>query len=191
MKNPQSVNAHAGSVSSSLSAASAWRLACFALLVGIVVVGVSSMKNAGVQRTVIVPYGRFSANSFAKVTGDIEQDSAYLTLLARADISALLDWQPRTVAQQIGAFLTRLTPSAYGRFNVDLMNKAQKYAEMNSSETFYLQRIEFVPPSSIVMEGALERYAGSERELTSDVKYKFTYAQSNGVYALDNVETPK
>jgi hypothetical protein len=213
---PQQTN-YAGGVHDALRAASAWRLVAMVLsIVSIVTIGMA-LRASGTQRTVLVPYGMYSANNQVTVDGSL-RDADYLMLLARADASALLDWQPRTVERQIEAFLSRLTPGAYSRYNLTLRSEAKKYAELNASEVFYPSSVSFTPPNQVVLTGAILRYIGeqkgelpglpasgtdpastpagpsAESDITksgvaSQVTYTFTYVESNGVYGLDKVET--
>lgn len=217
MKAPAPV--YSGAVHDSLRAASAWRLACYALVAALILVAATAMHASSAQRTVLVPYGMYFANDSVKVDGS-QRDADYLTLLARSDASALLVWQPKTVVRQIEVFLGRLTPGAYARYNLDLRTEAKKYEDLNASEVFYPSKITFQPPSSVVLEGSVMRWIGEKpvtaaaalagaagvtpaapaqgkpgaatdpsSVVTSPATYTFVYAESNGVYGLDKVET--
>lgn len=211
---------YSGAVHDSLRAASAWRMACYALVAALILVAATALHASSAQRTVLVPYGMYTANNEVKVDGS-ERDADYLTLLARSDASQLLVWQPKTVVRQIEVFLGRLTPGAYARYNLDLRTQAKKYEDLNATEVFYPSKITFVPPSSVVMEGSVMRWIGEKPiadpndpaassgapgapptrpnqpgaaadkadVVTSPATYTFVYAESNGVYGLDKVET--
>ncbi len=166
---------YAGAVQQSVRAVAAWRLACFVLAIAVVSISAVAMHASGVQRTVLVPYGLYSANSAVKVEGRPDKDGQYLALLARADIATMLNWQPKTISTQLDAFLTRLSPAAYARYNLDLRNTATKYAH--------------APPDSVVLSGELDRYTGETRSTHTPATYTFHYTQANGVYAIDRVET--
>ena len=180
---------YAGAVQTSVRAVAAWRLACFVLAVAVVAIAAVAMHASGVQRTVLVPYGLYSANGSVKVEGRPDQDGQYLALLARADIATMLDWQPTTISTQLDVFLTRLSPAAYARYNLDLRNTATRYAQLNVSEAFYLQKVEYDAPDRIVLSGELDRYTGETRSTHTPATYTFHYTQANGVYAIDRVET--
>jgi TraE protein. len=183
---------YSGAVQQSLRAVAAWRLAAFVLTIGVVSMAVAAMHASSVQRTVLVPYGLISANGSVQVEGKPETDGTYLAILARADASTMLDWQPKTIKRQLNAFLTRLTPNAYGRYNLNLRNTAQKYSQMNVSESFYPNHIEYLPPFGVQVSGLLVRYAGDgSKQTQTTATYTFHYAISNGVYAIDSVETAK
>lgn len=180
---------YAGAVQQSVRAVAAWRLACFVLAIAVVSISAVAMHASGVQRTVLVPYGLYSANGAVKVEGRPDRDGQYLALLARADIATMLNWQPKTISTQLDAFLTRLSPAAYARYNLDLRNTATKYAHLNIAEVFYLQKVEYTPPNSVVLSGELDRYTGETRSTHTPATYTFHYSQANGVYAIDRVET--
>lgn len=184
MKNP-----YAGAVQQSIRAAAAWRFACFVLAVAVVSIAAVAMHASGVQRTVLVPYGLYAANGSVKIEGNPHQDGKYLALLARSDIATMLDWQPKTISTQLDAFLARLSPAAYARYNLNLRNTAAKYTQLNISETFYLQKVEYVPPDTVVLSGELDRFTGETRTTRTQATYTFHYAQANGIYAIDRVET--
>lgn len=180
---------YAGNVQRSVRAASAWRMACMVMTLAVLVLAGVAMHASGVQRTVLVPYGLMSANNAVKINGHPVHDHAYLALLARADIATLLDWQPKTVDKQLDAILARFTPAAYARYNLDLRNKAKKFAGLNVSETFYLKKIKFEPPNKIVLEGQVQRYTGDRLSTNAPATYTLTYSISSGIYAIDKVET--
>lgn len=182
---------YAGSVQSSIRAASAWRLACFVLCIAVVAISAVAMHATGVQRTVLVPYGLMAANGAIKINGNPKTDGDYLAVLARADVATMLDWQPKTVDKQLDAFLARLTPAAYAKYNLQLRNTAEKYANLNVSETFYPNQIIYQPPFTVKISGTLDRYIGDTRHTHTPATYTLHYAVANGIYAINAVETSK
>jgi hypothetical protein len=182
-------------VQQSMRAAAAWRFACMVLTVGVVVLGAVVMHSASVQRTVIVPYGRYAGNTAVKVEGHPEADAPYLRLLAMADLATLLDWQPGTIEHSLNLFLTRLSGEAYARYNLDLRNQAQKFSQLNVSEVFWPEKIEFQPPDAIKVTGRLARYTGDnspQNTLNTSATYVIHYSETpDGVYVISALETPQ
>lgn len=178
-----------GSLGSAINTGRAWRVA--AVVFGVVSIGLtmSLFRQASNHQTILIPYGLISANKSVSVTGKTELDGEYLSLIARADLSSLLDWQPASVNRQTHQFLTRLSPEAYAQFNISLTNDAAKYAAGNVSEAFFPQTIEFFPPHKVVVSGLLKRWSGDEQTLKSSVTYTLDYEQAvTGIYAISKLE---
>lgn len=178
-----------GSLGEATHASKKWKI--IAAGVGLAFAGllVSNINLSHRQQTILVPYGTMSANTSVKVTGESSKDADYLSLIARADISSFLDWQPATINRQMNQFEARLTPEAYARYNIQLTNDAKTYIDGNVSESFYLKTLTFLPPNKIRIEGALQRWAGDKQTLKTSLVYTITYKNTpGGIYAIDNLE---
>lgn len=178
-----------GSLGSALHSSRAWRLTTIVLAVMCIGLVINTFRIAGNHQAILIPYGVAISKTNVPVTGESEEDGNYLSILARADLSALLDWQPSNVVRQTNQFLTRLTPAAYAKFNINLTDEATKYERGNVAEAFYPQTINFKTPNQIIVTGSLNRWAGSEQTLKANLKYTIQYAvNAAGIYTIENLE---
>lgn len=186
---------HRGMLSQMKKQNSGWKLACYALAASLVflVFKMTELKNS--QTVAIAPYGLYSANTVVKVGDSLEESRDYIELLFRADLSMLLNWQATTVRNQFATFMTRLSPSGYKAYNLDLRDKGAKYRDSNTSQVFHLSDATMLTKddaSEFVMEaeGYLERTRGSETIIDTKVVYRLTYSQRvTGLFAIDRIET--
>lgn len=173
-------------------AADHWKFAAVGAGIAALLLGFGMLRLAGRHQDVLIPWGLVSANTSVKVTGVASQDAAYLDILARADLDALLNWTPETIDEQLHRFLVRLTPSAYAANAITLTNDAKTYVKNNVSESFYLKGLTFLPPDQVQITGVLDRWEGDVHTLTTKVAYTLTYVVgAQGVYAVDAIEVNK
>lgn len=178
-----------GSLGSAIHSSRAWRFTTTVLAIICIGLIANTFRISGNHQAILIPYGVAISKTNVPVSGESENDGKYLSLLARADLSTLLDWQPSNVVRQTNQFLTRLSPAAYAKFNINLIDEATKYERGNVSEAFYPQTIIFKAPNQIIVTGSLKRWAGSEQTLKANLKYTIHYAvNAAGIYTIDNLE---
>jgi len=193
MENPNTSH-HRGMLTNALKANSAWKLAAGVLAIVAVILAWGMLKMKTAQTVTIAPYGLYSANKSVTVGKTIAQNKDYLNLLFQADIGMLLNWQAKTVGSQFESFMTRLSPSGYKSYNLDLRNKANRYKEQNMSQSFYLENIDMLTSEGVdkvtmQAKGKLIRWRGDEELINEDIVYRLTYSQTVlGVFQVDKIE---
>jgi hypothetical protein len=168
-----------------------WRTTALVLAGVCVLLAIAVLRLSGDRETVLIPWAVASAGKVIHIGGTSAGSQEYLQLLAQADLSALLDWQPQTVGDQISGFLARLSPQAYAQYNLDLRHDAEKYRKGNLSEAFYLHGMTFLPPNRIRAEGTLMRWAGGSKMLKTAVVYTLTYAPGASGFSITGLEVSK
>lgn len=179
-----------GSLGSAHKSKRFWQLTTIVSVAVVSLLAVTNMRQAHNHQAILVPYGTVSMNNQVKVTGKIQQDAVYLGMLARADISTLLNWQPNNIDRQMQQFEARLTPAAYANYSVQLETDAKKFKSGNVSESFYINEMKFNAPNQIKVSGRIKRWSGHDLTIATDVAYTITYKQTpDGLYAIDNFES--
>ena len=162
-----------------------WRAAAYSLTVIAVILAMLTWHISNHSRVILVP-ARFAHDAKGQV--QVTRNAEYLGMLARSDVDSLLDWTPSTVGTQFGAFLARCSPGLYARLNPQMIADAKTYASYNLAEAFYITRIKFSPPGTVIVSGWLDRYSGDKRVMHALLNYTMQYGSA---FTLTKVEVSK
>lgn len=162
-----------------------WRAATY--VVAAVACGLLFMvaRLDGAERIVLVP-SHFSKRATGSVV--VERNGEYASLLARADVSSLLDWTPQTVGSQFTAFLNRCAPALFSRLHTQMLTDARSYRAYDLSEVFYIRKVVFIKPATIQLTGWLDRYSGTKQVMHAVLTYSLSY---NSSYAITKLGVEK
>ncbi|GAB6035433.1 TraE/TraK family type IV conjugative transfer system protein [Galenea microaerophila] len=181
--------AHSSLLINTSKSKKAWQFSSIVLAVVCLFLGYALIKNSNNTKVVILPYSAINQNKPVSVTGKIKQDAAYLSLLADADLSLLLNWTPKTIDQRFELLKTRLSPLALSQNQQKLEKDIDFYKTNNISEVFFATKKSFQPPNKVIVSGVLTRFAGGKPLKPINAKYKLTYSHvTGGIYVIDSIE---
>ena len=170
----------------------AWQFASVALAATSIILAISLVKTSSNTKIVVVPYSALHSKQPIKINGQPALDSTYISLLADADIALFLNWTPKTVEQRLDTIKFRLSPVAYAQ-NFETLKKNVKFYKENSiSQVFFPVKKQFIPPNTVRVSGALNRFAGGKVLEPIDVTYSLSYEQTaEGIYVISSIKTEK
>jgi type IV conjugative transfer system protein TraE len=185
-------NPHLDVIANAFSEVKAWKAVSVFLAVLIVALMyflIDQARNAPValvSHEMASTKGRISVAVNGEVAGT---DAEYLSLLARADLGLILNFQPGTVITQTNMFLNRLTPELYAASNVSLMAEASNNKAAGFSQSFYPDtEIKAYPREGRVeMAGTLVRWQGSKEILRQRSVYSVEYRIANGYFHVSKI----
>ncbi|MDP3139182.1 MAG: TraE/TraK family type IV conjugative transfer system protein, partial [Burkholderiaceae bacterium] len=173
-------NPHLDVIANAFSEVKAWKAVSVflaLLVVALLYFVVDQARNAPVAlitHEMAASKGRIEVAVNGEVTGT---NAEYLSLLTRADLGLILNFQPATVITQTSMFLNRLSPDLYAASNVSLLAEAQNNKDAGYSQSFYpdAEIKAFPREGRVEMSGTLVRWQGSKEILRQRVAYEVEY----------------
>jgi conjugal transfer pilus assembly protein TraE len=154
----------------------------------ILVIGIVTLLNTGImlkalsyQRVVIIPPGLQEKTT---IQGD-KLDEIYVSTFVRYISSLAFSYTPATVRRQFDELLLHFDPSAYPRGKTTFYNLAEKVANTQVTQVFYINKITVNKETrKIEIEGTRRQYIDDRKVEDGKKYYYIDYTILNGRFYI-------
>jgi len=154
----------------------------------ILVIGIVTLLNTGImlkalsyQRVVIVPPGLQEKTT---IQGN-KLDEIYVSTFVRYISSLAFSYMPATARRQFDELLLHFDPTAYPRGKTTFYNLAEKVADTQVTQVFYLNKITVnTETRKIEIEGTRRQYIDDRKVEDGKKNYYIDYTILNGRFYI-------